>query len=58
MSLSWPTIDEGKWNKMLPIQVPQLPGDTRVSARFTTSTTNADTVRVKFYGHVYSSRLT
>ena len=41
-----------------PIQIPQQTENTRISARFTDSTTSARTVRIKFYGHVYSSSLT
>ena len=42
----------------LPVQVPQLPANTRISCRFSDSTTTPRTVRVKFYGHVYSTSLT
>jgi len=42
----------------LPVQIPQQPGNTRISCRFSDSTTSARTVRVKFYGHVYSTSLT
>jgi len=42
----------------LPVQVPQQPAGTRISCRFSDSTTSARTCRVKFYGHVYSTSLT
>jgi hypothetical protein len=42
----------------MPVQVPQQPANTRISARFSDSTTSARTVRVKFYGHVYGTTLT
>lgn len=42
----------------MPVQIPQQPANTRISCRFTDSTTSSRTVRVKFYGHVYSSSLT
>lgn len=42
----------------MPVQVSQQAANTRISCRLTTSTTNADTCRVKFYGHVYSTSLT
>jgi hypothetical protein len=41
----------------VPVQVPQQPANTRISCRFTDSTTSSRTVRVKFYGHVYSTSL-
>lgn len=41
-----------------PSQVPQIPANTRISCRFTDSTASSRTVRVKFYGHVYSESLT
>ncbi len=42
----------------VPVQVPQQPANTRISCRFTDSTSSSRTVRVKFYGHVYSTSLT
>ena len=41
----------------MPVQVPQQPANTRISCRFTDSTGSSRTVRIKFYGHVYSSTL-
>jgi len=41
----------------LPVQVPQQPANTRISCRFSDSTTSPRTVRVKFYGHVYATTL-
>ena len=41
----------------LPMQVPQLPAGTRISARFTDSTTSQRTVRVKIYGHFYGNSI-
>lgn len=40
-----------------PVQVPQQTANTRISARLSTSTTNADTCKLKLYGHVYSKTL-
>ena len=40
------------------IQVPQLPANWRVGCRFTDSTANPQTVKVKLQGHVYSDSLT
>lgn len=42
----------------VPVQIPQQAANTRISCRFTDSTTSARTVKVKFYGHVYSGSLT
>jgi len=42
----------------MPVQVPQQPANTRISAKFTDSTASVRTVRVKFYGHVYGTSLT
>ena len=42
----------------MPVQIPQQPANTRISARFSDSTTSARTLRVKFYGHVYGTSLT
>ena len=42
----------------LPVQVPQQPANTRISCRFSDSTTSSRTCRIKFYGHVYSTSLT
>jgi len=36
-----------------PVQIPQLKAGTRVSCRFSDSTTSARSVTVKFYGHLY-----
>ena len=41
----------------MPVQVPQQSANSRISCRFTSSTTNANTVSVKFYGHVYDTSL-
>lgn len=41
----------------LPVQIPQQPANTRISCKFSDSTTQARTVRVKFYGHVYGTEL-
>jgi len=41
-----------------PVQIPQQPANTRISCKFTDSTSSAQTVRVKFLGHVYSTSLT
>jgi len=41
----------------MPVQVSQQVANTRISCRFTSSTTNADTCRIKFYGHVYGTSL-
>ena len=42
----------------VPVQIPQQSANTRISCRFTDNTTSSRTVRVKFYGHVYSNSLT
>ena len=42
----------------VPTQIPQQPANTRISCRFTDSTTSSKTVRIKFYGHVYGTSLT
>jgi hypothetical protein len=42
----------------MPVQVPQQPANTKISAGFSDSTTSARTVKVKFYGHVYGTSLT
>jgi len=42
----------------VPVQIPQQPANTRISCKFTDSTTSSRTVRVKFYGHVYGTSLT
>lgn len=41
-----------------PVQIPQQPANTRISARFSDSTTSQRTVKIKLYGHVYSNNLT
>lgn len=41
-----------------PIQIPQQPANTRISCRFSDSTTSAQTIKIKLYGHVYSTSLT
>ena len=41
-----------------PVQIPQQPANTRISCRFSDSTSSARTCRVKFYGHVYGTSLT
>jgi len=40
-----------------PVQIPQQPANTRISARFTDSTSSSRTVRIKLYGHVYATSL-
>jgi len=40
-----------------PVQIQQQPANTRISCRFSDSTTNARTVNVKFMGHVYGASL-
>lgn len=42
----------------VPVQIPQQDENTRISCRFTDNTSSSRTVRVKFYGHVYSRTLT
>ena len=42
----------------MPVQIPQQPANTRISCRFSDSTTSPETVKVKFYGHVYGTSLT
>ena len=37
----------------LPVQIPQQPANTRISARFTDNTTSERTVDIKLYGHFY-----
>ena len=41
-----------------PVQIPQQPAHTRISCRFSDSTTSAQSCKVKFYGHVYGTSLT
>lgn len=41
----------------VPVQIPQQAANTRISCRFSDSTTSSRSVRVKFYGHVYSTSL-
>ena len=41
-----------------PVQIPQQPANTRISCRFSDSTTSAQSCKVKFYGHVYGTSLT
>ena len=36
-----------------PVQIPQQPAKTRISCKFSDSTTSSRTVRLKFYGHFY-----
>jgi len=40
-----------------PVQIPQQPANTRISARFSDRTSYARTCRIKFYGHVYGTSL-
>jgi len=40
-----------------PVQIPQQPANTRISARLSDSTTSAQTIKIKFYGHVYSTSM-
>ena len=42
----------------VPVQIPQQPANTRISCKFSDGTSSSRTVRVKFYGHVYSTSLT
>lgn len=42
----------------MPVMIPQQPANTRIGCKFTDSTSSAQTCRVKFYGHVYSTSLT
>lgn len=42
----------------MPVQIPQQPANTRISCRLSDNTTNVQTVRIKLYGHVYSTSLT
>lgn len=42
----------------VPVQIPQQPANTRISCKFSDSTSSARTVRIKFYGHVYDTSLT
>jgi hypothetical protein len=42
----------------MPVQIPQQVANTRISCRFSDNTTSSQTLRVKFYGHVYSNSLT
>jgi len=51
------TTAQSRENAM-PLQIPQQPANTRISARFSDSTSSARTVRIKLYGHVYSNSLT
>lgn len=41
----------------MPLQIPQQAANTRISARFSDSTTSAQTVKVRVYGHVYGTSL-
>jgi hypothetical protein len=41
-----------------PIQIPQQSANTRISCRFSDSTSSAQTIKIKLYGHVYSTSLT
>lgn len=41
----------------MPVQIPQQAANTRISCRFSDSTTSARTIGVKFYGHVYDTSL-
>jgi hypothetical protein len=41
-----------------PLQIPQQLANTRISARFSDSTTSIRTCKIKLYGHVYSTSLT
>jgi len=41
----------------VPLQIAQQPANTRISARFSSSTGNASTVKIKLYGHVYGTTL-
>lgn len=50
------TTAQSRENAM-PMQIPQQPANTRISARFSDSTTSSRTVAVKLYGHVYGNSL-
>jgi len=50
------TTAQSRENAM-PVQIPQQAENKRISCRFSDSTTSARTVKVKFYGHVYSGAL-
>jgi len=50
------TVNFSRENAM-PLQVPQQLANTRISARFSDSTTSERTCRVKIYGHVYGNAL-
>lgn len=50
------TVSQSRENAM-PVQIPQQLANTRISCKFSDSTTSARTVRVKFYGHVYGTSL-
>lgn len=52
----WRTANFSRESAM-PVQIPQQPANTRISCKLSTSTANADTCRVKFYGHVYGTTL-
>lgn len=41
-----------------PVQIPQQPANTRISCRFSDSTTSSQTLKIKLYGHAYSTSLT
>lgn len=41
----------------MPVIIPQLPANTRISCKFIDSTALSRTVRIKFYGHVYDTTL-
>lgn len=41
----------------MPVQIPQIPANTRISCRFSDSTASSRTIKVKFYGHVYGTSL-
>jgi hypothetical protein len=41
-----------------PVQIPQQPANTRITARFSDSTTSIQTCKIKLYGHVYSTSVT
>lgn len=57
------TIDVGRTanfsrESAMPVQIPQQPANTRISCRLSDNTTSAQTLRIKLYGHVYSTSLT
>lgn len=50
------TTAQSRENAM-PMQIPQQAANTRISARFSDSTSSSRTCKIKLYGHVYSNVL-